>query len=289
MPPAKRKPMAGLAATAAMIADNAAQAAPKDSRFQHSFEVGLDQLEPDPNQARRRFDDEAIRELALSMGETGQLQPILVRKGEGRGPYVIVAGERRWRAAKMLGWEKMLAIEHRLDPEVAGLVENLQRVDLSPVEEAQGLRRLMEGKGLPQSEVAAMLGKPEKHVSESLRILSLPPDFLDRLSNSKVPLSRSALVELARVNDPKLLAKLMAQALDGRLTLHAIRAAAAGPKAAPKPDPVMKARPLNLAALDKVIARFAEAGVPRTQKDLHKARLEKLRADIDRLLAGLEG
>lgn len=288
MPPAKRKPMAGLAATAAMIADNAAMAAPRDSRFQHSFEVALDQLEPDPNQARRRFDAEEIRELALSMGETGQLQPILVRKGGDKAPYVIVAGERRWRAAKMLGWEKMLAIEHRLDPEVAGLVENLQRVDLSPVEEAQGIRRLMEGKGVPQSEVAAMLGKPEKHVSESLRILSLPAEFLDALSNSKVALSRSSLVELARIGDPAVRAKLIAQALDGRLTLHAVRTAAAGPKAAPKPPPEMKARPLNLAALDKVVARFAEAGVPRSQKDLHKARLEKLRADIDRLLAGLE-
>src|SRR4051812_4499214 len=106
----------------------------RDSRFRHSFEAPIDRIRPDPDQPRKVFAEEELAGLATTMSEQGQLQPVLLRRDpEQRGGYVLVAGERRWRAARLNGWQTILAIEHEGDAEVATLLENLQRVDLSPV------------------------------------------------------------------------------------------------------------------------------------------------------------
>ena len=157
------------------------------------------------------------------MRETGQLQPILLRRTSiGEKRWKIVAGERRWRAAKLNGWTTILAIELDGDPEVASLLENLQRVDLTPHEEAQALHRLIGAKGWTQDQAAGALGRSKGEVSATLRILSLPETVLTVLT-SEHPTSRNVLVELARVEDPALRDRLVGLARDGELTVRTIR------------------------------------------------------------------
>lgn len=200
-----------------------------DSRFHHSFEVALAAIEPDPEQVRKQYATEDIAALAGTMAAQGQLQPILLRRHPSeRGRWIIVAGERRWRAAQLNGWPTILAIEHDKDPEIASLVENLQRVDLNPVEEARGVRRLIEGKRWPQDQAASVLGKPKSEVSALLRILSLPSDLLDSVLTSELAVPRNVMVELARVGDVTIREQLLDLARDGALTIKMIRSAKEG-------------------------------------------------------------
>jgi ParB family chromosome partitioning protein len=209
-----------------MISEASDTLVTSDSRFRHSFEVTLDAIEPDPEQARKQYDPEDIAALASTMAAHGQLQPILLRRHlSERGKWIIVAGERRWRAAQLNGWPTILAIEHDKDPEIASLVENLQRVDLNPVEEARGVRRLIEGKRWTQDQAANVLGKPKSEISALLRILSLPPELLESVLTSELAIPRNVLVELARVDDVALREELLKLARDGALTVKAIRAA----------------------------------------------------------------
>lgn len=138
-------------------------------------EIEIERIRPNPRQAREVWDEEGLRELAASIREHGLLQPVVVRPvGDG---YEIVAGERRWRACRMLGWEKILALVRSYDDEqtaVALLVENLQRADLNPLEEAAAYRRLMEEFGLTQEEIARRVGKSRAAVGNTLRLLALP-------------------------------------------------------------------------------------------------------------------
>lgn len=138
-------PILGVAA--GLIDDASNSFVRQDGKFRHTFEVPLTEVAPDPDQPRKSFDDESIAALAETMVAEGQLQPILVRRvtnSQSDKRWVIVAGERRWRAAQHAGWSSMLAIEHDGDAEVAALIENLQRVDLNPLEEATGIQRLIE-------------------------------------------------------------------------------------------------------------------------------------------------
>ena len=167
----RRKPSPLMGAATAMLDGVSDAIVREDSRFKHSMEVGIDRVRPDPGQPRKTFDEIEITMLARTMAEQGQLQPILIRRdAQIRGHWLIVAGERRWRAAMANGWPTILAIEHTGDAEVATLVENLQRVDLAVVEEARGLQRLISGKGWSQTQAAQILGKSESEVSSTLRI-----------------------------------------------------------------------------------------------------------------------
>lgn len=223
----KVQPSPVLGTALAMIDEASETLVTRGSRFRHTFEVALDAVRPDPAQARKVFDEAEIRSLAATLAEHGQLQPVLLRKDtETRGRWILVAGERRWRAALSLGWTALLAIEHDGDPEVASLLENLQRVDLTPVEEARGIERLIQDKGWRQEEAAAALGRSEPEISAVLRILTLPEPVLDAVLTSELKLAKNALVELARIKDPATLDRLVAAARHDGLTIRAIRAAA---------------------------------------------------------------
>lgn len=196
----------------------------KASRFKHTFEADVATIRPDADQARQVFSDTEIASLAITMEEHGQLQPILLRPADpSKREWVIVAGERRWRAAQLKGWPKILAVEHDGDPEVVSLLENLQRVDLTPVEEARGLQRLIQGKGWSQDQAADVLGKTKSDVSGVLRILTLPRDVLDAVQRSELEVSKSVLMELARIEQPEVQDQLIRFAKEGRLTIRAIR------------------------------------------------------------------
>lgn len=141
----------------------------------------ISEIEPNRAQPRKDFNDEALAELADSISQHGVLQPLLVRPIFGGG-YQIVAGERRWRAARMAGISEVPAVIREMsDSEVMelALIENLQREDLNPLEEAQGYQSLMDTYGLTQEEVSKTVGKSRPTVANALRLLNLPQQILD--------------------------------------------------------------------------------------------------------------
>jgi len=140
-------------------------------------EVGVEEITPCPLQPRRRFPEEELRELAASIRERGVLQPLILRPREGG--YELIAGERRWRAAKLAGLERVPAVIREADDRAVlelALIENLQREDLNPIEEAQGYRQLIERFRLRQEDVARQVGKSRAAVANALRLLSLPEE-----------------------------------------------------------------------------------------------------------------
>ena len=145
-------------------------------------------VEPDPDQPRKDFDPEALAELAESITEHGIIQPLTVRETKN-GYYQIIAGERRWRAARLAKLSEVPAIVMEADDKKAmelALIENLQRQDLNAVEEAMGYRGLMDDHGLTQEEAAARVGKSRPAVANALRLLNLDPDVLDMVRSGQL-------------------------------------------------------------------------------------------------------
>lgn len=144
------------------------------------IDLPIAKVEPREGQPRTIFDEETLSELAESIREYGLIQPVTVRKLSS-GYYQLIAGERRWRAARLAGLSeipaRVIEADDRLATELA-LVENLQREDLNPIEEAQGYRTLMEDYGLTQDEAALRVGKSRPSVANALRLLSLAPEVL---------------------------------------------------------------------------------------------------------------
>jgi ParB family chromosome partitioning protein len=148
------------------------------------IEVPVSEIEPNPHQPRVQFDDAAIRELAASIRTSGVLQPILVRRGPNGG-YQLVAGERRLRASMHAGLEKIPAIVRDVaDGEMLemALIENIQREDLNPIEEAKAYLALSERAGLTHDQISERVGKQRVSVTNSLRLLALPPEVKDMVS-----------------------------------------------------------------------------------------------------------
>lgn len=139
------------------------------------LQVSVNEIRPNPDQPRSRFDDESLAELAASLKEVGILQPIVVTRAEEG--YVLIAGERRWRAAKQAGIDMIPAVVRGTTGDttlVEALVENVQRRDLTPLEEAHAYKQLLEDYGMTQEQVADRVGKSRPAVSNTLRLLQLP-------------------------------------------------------------------------------------------------------------------
>ena len=159
----------------------------------------LHKVEPNPNQPRRDFDPEELQSLADSIATHGVVQPLTVRETES-GYYQIIAGERRWRAARIAELREIPAVIIEADDKKVmelALIENLQRQDLNPVEEALGYQTLMEEYGLTQEETAQRVGKSRPNVANMLRLLSLCPDVLDQVRSGALSAGHArALVAL---------------------------------------------------------------------------------------------
>ncbi|HEY4025588.1 MAG TPA: ParB/RepB/Spo0J family partition protein [Candidatus Dormibacteraeota bacterium] len=162
--------------------------------------IDVDQVKPSPEQMRKQFPAEPLRELADSIRQHGVLQPILVRRlSDG---YELIAGERRWRAARLAGVERIPAIvRHEAGAEdslLLGLIENLQREDLDPIEEARGIKRLIDQFGLTHEEAAAKLGKHRVAVTQALRLLNACPAVISATAAAAISAGHArALVGLA--------------------------------------------------------------------------------------------
>lgn len=182
----------------------------------------ISEIEPNRDQPRKLFSDEAIAALADSIREYGILQPILVRP-LGTGVYQIVAGERRWRAARMLGLDEVpVNIKELSDLEAMqiAIVENLQRENLNPVEEAKGYNELIEKFGMTQDKVAKLVGRSRSAVANSVRLLTLPDAVTKMLENGS--LSAGHARALLAIEDEELLLSTAEKAADGGLTVRQV-------------------------------------------------------------------
>ena len=172
-------------------------------------EIDISKIKPGRFQPRSNFDKEKLNELTESIRKQGVLSPILVRE-LGLNEYEVIAGERRLRSSKMAGLETIpCLVDQKKDQDalVSALIENLQREDLNPVEEARGLDRLKREFGLTQDEVAASTGKARSTIANSLRILSLPPSVLDLLSEGKIEKGHAKLLASMPSSDAEKMAK----------------------------------------------------------------------------------
>lgn len=186
----------------------------------------ITEIEPNREQPRKNFSDEAITALAESIRDHGMLQPILVRPMED-GSYRIVAGERRWRAARMLGLDEVpVNIKEMTDTEAAqlALIENLQRENLNPVEEAMGLKELIEKYGMTQDAVAKTIGRSRSSVSNSMRILALPDRILNMVEDGELSLGHAKAL-LSFENEDLMIATAV-KAANGGLTVRQVERAA---------------------------------------------------------------
>ncbi len=186
----------------------------------------ITEIEPNREQPRKNFSDEAITALAESIRDHGMLQPILVRPMED-GSYRIVAGERRWRAARMLGLDEVpVNIKEMTDTEAAqlALIENLQRENLNPVEEAMGFKELIEKYGMTQDAVAKTIGSSRSSVSNSMRILALPDRILNMVEDGELSLGHAKAL-LSFENEDLMIATAV-KAANGGLTVRQVERAA---------------------------------------------------------------
>ena len=186
--------------------------------------IPLDRITPNPGQPRMTFDEDALAELAASIIEHGVLQPILVRPLAELQRYQLVAGERRWRAARAAGLHEIPALIEQLDDDTAleiGIIENLQREDLSPLEEAMIYERMTHEHGYSVRRLAQKLGKDKGYIENRLRLAGAPTEIKQLVSLRKDTLSHA--YELLKVEDPKKRRRLAEQVASGELSLVKLR------------------------------------------------------------------
>ncbi len=189
-------------------------------------EVSLGEIYPNPDQPRKTFDEERLQELARSIELQGLLQPIIVKRRTSDGGYLLVAGERRFRAFQRLNKATIPAIITEGNPDEIALIENIQREDLNPLEEAEALERMMERYHYTQEELGKVIGKAQNTVSETLQLITLPPEIKEEYRTSDTrTVSKSALIELTRIKDVHHQQSVWAAMKQGQWTVRAARKA----------------------------------------------------------------
>lgn len=192
----------------------------KDDQF---LTVEIDLIEPDPNQPREFFDAETLQELAQSIADHGVLQPITVR--ENKNKFLIVAGERRWRAAKEAGLAQMPVIVRALreheNPLVVSLIENLQRENLKPLEEARAYQRLIDEFKYTHETAAQQMRKDRTVITKTLSLLKLPPQIQQEATQLKTP--KEPLIEVAKQKTKEEQLTLWNQIKNQKLTVRQVR------------------------------------------------------------------
>jgi ParB family chromosome partitioning protein len=208
--------------------------------------IPLERITPNPDQPRMNFDEVALAELAASIREHGVLQPILVRPTEVPQRYQLVAGERRWRAAKAAQLEVIPALIEQLDDETAleiGIIENLQREDLSPLEEAMIYDRMTHDHGYSVRRLAQKIGKDKGYVENRLRLAGAPTEIKQLVSLRKDTLSHA--YELLKVEDARKRRRLAEQVASGELSLVKLRERIEGrPRRKSAPEAVAAQEPV---------------------------------------------
>lgn len=223
-------------------------------------ELPLSSVKPNPYQPRTRMDQAELTDLARSMEASGLLQPVIVRPGDGG--FELIAGERRWRAAQQLGWARIPAVVREVDDRTLltlALIENLQRDDLSPIDEAAGYRRLGEEFQLGHAEIAKAVGRDRSTVANLLRLLQLPPDVQSLVHEKR--LSAGHARALLGLSDAERQSALAVEAVDRGWSVREIEAAVAGKRAIQRPARRPDGQP---------VVRSAAADVKRVEDALRK-------------------
>lgn len=241
-------------------------------------ELPIESLSPNPNQPRLHFDEESLAELAASIKEIGVLQPVLARD-LGDGTYQLVAGERRWRAARRAGLSSIPAVVRRTDDLSSveqALVENLHRADLTPLEEAAAYQQLIEDFGLTHEQVSSRVGKSRSTISNTLRLMSLPPAIQHLLADGRLSAghARALLGSPDRAFQEHLAKRAVGEGWSVRAVEDAIRDRQAGGGDATSSDasvaaphdgaglsPITRLRPPGLLELEHLLAEHLHTKV----------------------------
>lgn len=242
----------GLAALIGEIdkpANPAQQPAPSDRK------VPIEFISPNPRNPRRRFSEGELADLASSIKEHGIVQPIVVRPAQG-GRYEIIAGERRWRAAQQAGISQVPVIVREVDDRVAleiAIIENVQRSDLNPVEEASGYQSLIDEHQYTQADLAQVIGKSRSHVANTLRLLKLPTDVRQMLTDGE--LSAGHARTLVTAENPLALARrIVSEGLSVRQAEALAQTPNANPASERKPSDASREKDADTMALERLLS-----------------------------------
>lgn len=249
-------------------------------------DILITDIDPNPEQPRRAFSEEALKELADSIRELGVLQPILVQQKKGR--YQIIAGERRFRAARLAGHQRIPCIVRDFSEEEkmeAALIENLQREDLNPMEEAQAVRSLMDKCGYTQEKAAQRLGRSRPAVANLLRLLTLPEDVKGLILAGKLTEGHGRV--LAGVEGVARKRELAEKALRQSLSVRQLEQLAAAKPF--KPKPLVRPQPEFRAFEENLLRAFGAR--TRIQGDLESGKIiisYKNRTELDAIYEAVE-
>lgn len=242
-----------------------------DAGSRHITELGTEEIVPNADQPRKRFDEAALAELAASIEANGIVQPIVVRKFSGK--YQIVAGERRWRAAQRAGLHRVPVVVKDVSDEKLlelALVENIQREELNPVEEARAYRQLIDNIGLTQEQIAERVGRERTLITTSLRLLKLPDDILKLIAEEKLSAGHGRA--LLMTDDPATQRKIARSVISGGLSVRETeRAVKRSSAEAPAKRPTSIVRDPNVRAAETKLMRHFGTNVKIVEKGRSKA------------------
>lgn len=245
------------------------------------IEMNIDWITPNPHQPRRHFDEAELTGLAQSIERHGLKQPILVQEAPGlRDRYVLVAGERRWRAHRLLGKNTIFAIITKGDAAEIAIVENVQRADLDALELAQGLQHLVDLHGYSLEELGSVIGRSKSEVSRTLQLLALPSSIREEYATSYRHISKSALFEIADMasDDEKL---ALWETIKGGATIKQIRSAKKSQPPRTDAEPAT-ALHRSVQRLEQRLTSWRDSAAPLPPST--RSYLEALRERIDELL-----
>lgn len=257
------------------------------------IDVPIDRIEANPNQPRKSFDSSSLAELTASIKASGIIQPVVVRRQGDR--FQLIVGERRWRAARQAGLERIPAIVREVSDAESlelALVENLLREDLNPIEEAEAYQRLLAQFGWTQEALAQRIGRDRSSVANSLRLLKLPPSIQEDLRAGRLTMGHArALLALTSVADQlKLRDEILAHSWSVRATEDSIRAAEEATRPHRGVPKLFRRRSAELGALEESLQRELMTRV-RIRGNEKRGRIEVTYATTDELnrLAALLG
>lgn len=249
------------------------------------YKIPLSAISPDPNQPRKTFNKETLNELASSIAKKGVLQPIIIRKNDNEDiatEFILIAGERRFRASKIAGLEQIPVLFSNGDPEEIALIENLQRDDLKPIEEAEAYQRVIESHNYTHEQLSGVVGKSRTTISELLTLIALPDSVKEQCRTSGTP--KSVLLEIAKRKDQDEMVFLYEKVKNENLTVAKIRQLT-------RLRPTRRVREVDQRAIEKIIEskflvqKLRSFELAAETKDRLRKEVESLNEALKELLA----
>jgi len=243
--------------------------------------VEINLIIPDPNQPRKFFNPESLAELSQSIKQKGVLQPIIIRKDD-EGKIYLVAGERRYRASKMAELEKIPAILTKGNPMEIAIIENLQRDDLKPIEEAEALNQMVKKYNYTQEQLALVIGKARTTITETLSLNKLPEEIKEECRRAD-NFSRRLLVEVAKQETPEKMTNLFSRIKENNLNSNQVRNITRKKEKSKQRTPAAIALE-KTSVLDHCLAKLDFNSIEETEKFQLIANLERLKNSIEKYI-----